>query len=404
MVLYKKMKQRSTIPVSVKIKGIVAKSMIVTGAVLMAIAAPMAMGEKAYARDYDAEINALQSEIDQYQSQAGELRKQIGTLQQEIAGIDTQKNVIQAQINLSQARFDQLQEQIKETEQKIVDNKKALGTTLANIYVDDEISPLEMLASSQNIGDYVDKQEYRSSIQEQLSAKITAIKKLKADLEQQKIDTQRALADQTNSRNALAAKEQERSAILAQTQGQESAYQTLATDRENKKLAVQQAQQAAIEAAMRRAGGGGTVVTLPGTSGGYPWNDSNCYVDSNAWSHGGIGDGTDGMGYGCRQCVSYVAWRAYKETGYAPINWGNANNMPGSARAAGFSTGGTPRTGSMGVISAGQYGHVVWIDAVNGDGTVDISQYNYWNAGGPGWGHYSKMRVSAATYDTYIYF
>jgi surface antigen len=398
------MKQRSATLVSGKIKAVATKSVIVAGAVMMMLAAPLAVGEKAYARDYDAEINALQNEIDQYQSQAGELRKQIGTLQQEIAGIDAQKAVIQAQIDLSQARFDQLQEQIKETEQKIIDNKDALGTTLANIYVDDEISPLEMLASSQNIGDYVDKQEYRSSIQEQLSQKIAAIKKLKADLEQQKIDTQRALADQTNSRNALAAKEQERGAILAQTQGQESAYQTLAADRETKKLEVQRAQQAAIEAAMRRAGGG-TVVTLPGTSGGYPWNDSNCYVDANAWSHGGIdGNGTDGMGYGCRQCVSYVAWRAYKETGYAPINWGNANNMPSSARAAGFATGGAPRAGSAGVISAGAYGHVVWIDAVNDDGTVDVSQYNYYNAGGPGWGHYSKMRVSAATYDTYIYF
>jgi surface antigen len=77
---------------------------------------------------------------------------------------------------------------------------------------------------------------------------------------------------------------------------------------------------------------------------------------------------------------------------------------PSSARAAGYSTGSTPRVNSVGVISAGAYGHVVWIEAVNGDGTVDVSQYNYYNAGGPGWGNYSKMRVSAATYDTYIYF
>ena len=35
---------------------------------------------------------------------------------------------------------------------------------------------------------------------------------------------------------------------------------------------------------------------------------------------------------------------------------------------------------------------------------VVISQYNYFNEGGSGWGHYSKMRVRASTYDTYIYF
>jgi surface antigen/peptidoglycan hydrolase CwlO-like protein len=397
------MKRSTATPVSAQ--GITTRSILVASAVLMAIAAPISMPSSVFARDYDAEIQALQREIDQAQAQAGELRKQIGTLQQELAGIDAQKRLIQNQIDLSQAKYDKLIQQIAETEQKIKDNKDALGDTLASIYVDDKISPLEMLASSKNIGDYVDKQEYRASIQDQLSKTIDTIKKLKQDLEQQKTDVQRTLADQKNSRDALQAKENERADILAKTQGQESAYQSLAADRESKKLEVQQQQQAAIEAAMRRSGGGGTVVTLPGTSGGYPWNDSNCYVDGNAWSHGGIdGNGTDGMGYGCRQCVSYVAWRAYKETGYAPINWGNAINMPASAQAAGFSIGSTPRVGSAGVISAGAYGHVVWIDAVNGDGTVDISQYNYFNAGGSGWGHYSKMRVSAATYDTYIYF
>ena len=39
-----------------------------------------------------------------------------------------------------------------------------------------------------------------------------------------------------------------------------------------------------------------------------------------------------------------------------------------------------------------------------GGNEVIVSQYNYWNAGGSGWGHYSRMRLPASTYDTYIYF
>lgn len=121
-------------------------------------------------------------------------------------------------------------------------------------------------------------------------------------------------------------------------------------------------------------------------------------------SHGGVGgNGADALGYGCRQCVSYTAWRVGQKTGRFPYYWGNANQWPASARATGYSTGSTPRVNSVGVISAGQYGHVVWIEAVNGDGTVDVSQYNYFNAGGPGWGNYSKMRVSASTYDVLIF-
>ena len=397
------MKQRSTTPVS---PGLVTRSAIVAAAVLMAIASTPFMQPRAYADKYDDQINALQNEIDQYESQAGQLRTKIGTLQQEIAGIDKQKRIIQAQITLSETKYNQLQEQIKKTEKDIHDNRVALGNTIADLYVDNTISPLEMLASSKNIGDYVDKQTYRSSVQQQLSQTIDKIKELKADLEKKKEAVQRTLADQTNSRNALAAKENERNNILAETQGQEGAYKNLAADRESKKLQVQQQQQAAIEAAIAAAGGGGAVV-LPGTSGGYPWNSSNCYVDSNAWSYGGVdGNGTDGLGYGCRQCVSYVAWRVYKETGYAPVNWGNAYDWPSSAVSAGYKVSPVPRAHSAGVItSGGSPGHIVWVESVNESaGTMIVSQYNYYNAGGPGWGNYSKMQVPIGTYQSYIYF
>ena len=371
------------------------------------MAAPLSMTSRVYADKYDDQINALQNEINQYEAQAGQLRTQIGTLQQEISGIDTQKSIIQAQINLSQTKFDQLQAQIQQTEKDISDNRVALGDTIANLYLDNTISPLEMLASSKNIGDYVDKQTYRSSVQQQLTQTISRIKQLKANLVQQQSDVQRTLADQTNSRNALVAQESERANLLAQTQGQESTYQSLAADREAKKLQVQQQQQAAIEAAIAAAGGGrGSAIVLPGTT-EYPWNSSNCYIDSNAWSYGGVdGNGTDGMGYGCRQCVSYVAWRVYKETGYAPINWGNAYDWPTSAHAAGYQTSTVPRAHSAGVImSGGEPGHIVWVESVDTNaGTMIVSQYNYFNAGGSGWGNYSKMQVPIGTYQSYIYF
>lgn len=355
---------------------------------------------------YDDQIRALQREIEEYQSKAGQLQTQIATLQEEIRGIDTQKKLIQAQISLTESKLAKLQEDIATTEKNIQNNKVVLGKTLADLYIDDTISPLEMLASSHNLGDYVDKQEYRGAVREQLSQKIETIKKLRANLETQKADVQRTLADQTNSRSALVSKETERSSILARTRGQEGAYKQLSSDRESQKLKVQQQQQAAIEAAIRAAGGGGAVV-LPGTAGGYPWNESNCRVDSNAWSHGGIdGNGTDGMGYGCRQCTSYVAWRILKETGYAPTYWGDAIDFPASARSAGFTTSSQPRSHAAAVISSGgRPGHVVWVESVDsGAGTMEVSQYNYYNAGGSGWGHYSRMRVPIGTYQQYIYF
>ena len=379
-------------------------------AALMAIAVPLTtMTQQASADKYDDQIQALQNEINQYQSQSGVLKKKIGSLQEELTGIENQKNVIQAQINIAQIKFDQLTVQIKDTETKITTNQDTLGRTIADLYVNNTTTPIEMLASSDNIADFVDKQAYRSSVQDQLAQSITRIKKLKERLDVQKADVQRTINDQKNAKSALAETEKQKSNLLAQAAGEKDNYDKLTSDREAKKLDIQQQQQeeiaAAIAAAARANGGAGSVV-LGGTSGAYPWNDSNCFVDGNAWSHGGAnGSGVDGAGYGCRQCVSYVAWRAAKETGYYPRYWGNANNFPANARASGIAVGTQPRAGSAGVITAGQYGHIVWVESVDASsGTMVVSQYNYWNAGGPGWGHYSKMQVPIGTYQAYIYF
>ncbi len=401
MIKSKVMKLRSTTPVS---KGLVTRSALVASTVLMVVAAPLSIVPNVAADPFDDQIRAIQREIDAYQNEAKKFRDQANSLQAQLNIISNEKAQIQAQVDLSQAKFNKLQADIAQTEKDIKSNKDALGETIANLYVDDKISPLEMLASSKNIGDYVDKQEYRSSIRDNLTETIEKIKRLKKELEEQKKETERVLGDQTNARNALAAKEAEQQNLVNETRGQEAAYQGLAAQSNARKLEVQRQQQAAIEAAMRRAGGGINILPGDPNKGGYPW-ESGCWVDGNAVSHGGYnGNGGDPLGYGCRQCVSYTAYKVGAQTGNYPRYWGNANQWPASARNSGYQTGRTPRANSVGVISAGQYGHVVWVEAVNGDGTVDVSQYNYYNAGGSGWGHYSKMRVSAATYDTYIYF
>ena len=46
-------------------------------------------------------------------------------------------------------------------------------------------------------------------------------------------------------------------------------------------------------------------------------------------------------------------------------------------------------------------GHVAWVEAVNGDGTIVVSQYNY--NYGAGWGMYSEMRLSASVFSEYVY-
>lgn len=405
MVLLGRMKQRSTTPVSTR--GLATKSVAIAAAVAMAIVPPFGLQQqRAYADQYDDQINALQSEIDQYKTQANALGDKVRTLEGEKQALDGQIATIRSQIQIIQTKIAQLKQQIIEKQAKIDATKAAIGKILADMYATDNISPLEMLASSNNIADYVDQQEARSSMSDKLSQAVDTIKKEQAELEQSKADQERMLVDQQKSQDALQQKEAEKANLIAATQNDQNAYNSLVSDRQAKQLAVMQAQQAAIEAAIRAAGNGRSAVIVGTNSGGYPWNSSNCYVDANAWSYGGAdGMGTDGYGYGCRQCVSYVAWRVGKERGYVPVNWGNAYDWVANGQAAGYTVSRTPRAGSAGVITVGgSPGHIVWVDSVNGDGTLTVSQYNYYNAGGAGWGNFSQMIVPSGTYQWFIYF
>lgn len=383
------MKQRSTTPVST---GLVTKSVLVAAAVLMVASSPMQMSSIAQARDYDAEISALKSQVDQYQARAGELQQEANTLKNELSRLAAEKQTIQTQINLSQAKYEKLVTDIKANEKKIADNKDALGTIIADMYVDDGISPLEMLASSNNIGDYVDKQSYRSSISDNLQETIDTIDRLKKQLEQQKVDVERVIADQKNQRASLAAKEAERQRILNETKGKEAAYQQMSAEKKAEISKLQAQQAAELAARARNYGGGYSSLPGDGSRGGYP----------SQWANAPMNAYVDDWGMYTRQCVSYTAFKVQQTYGNMPY-WGgvgNANQWDDNARAAGIPTGSTPKAGAVAIVNAGTYGHAAWVESVNADGTINISHFNV------GWtGDYAEWyNLSPSYFDTYIYF
>jgi surface antigen len=388
-------KQRSTTPVS---KSFATRACVIAATILTLTLSPLTLAPVAKADRYDEQIRAIQSQIDHYNAQASELSQQADSYARELGSLNNQKAQIQAQLNLSVAKADKLTEQIKQNEKKIKENKTLLGKTIADLYIDDKISPLEMLASSKSIAEYVDKQANREQIQQSVRTTIKEIKTLKKQLEKQKVAVDQEISNQTFAREQLAAKEAEVASLMAQVQGQEANYRSLSEQSRAQKDQVQRQQQAAIEAAMRRSGGGGSAVAGDPNKGGYPSNLANSDYYNPV---------VDPWGMYSRQCVSYTAWKVYQKNGSMPY-WGgrgNANQWPGNARAAGIPVSSVPRAGSVGVLMEGQYGHVVWVESVNSNGTINISQYNYYNAGGPGWGHYSEMyNVSPNAYDYYIYF
>lgn len=94
----------------------------------------------------------------------------------------------------------------------------------------------------------------------------------------------------------------------------------------------------------------------------------------------------------------YCTWYVKSRRGASlPNRLGNANTWYARAASLGMSVGPTPRAGAVGATTRGSMGHVVYVESVNADGTVNISEMNY-----NGWGVQSFRTTSASEFN-YIY-
>lgn len=348
-------KIKNTIPFNLKMTA--AGTLL---SLLMAIYPAMS----ASADTFDEQINALQQQVQGFQQQAGELRAKADDLQSQLSALDVQKQAIEAQISANELKKQQLDDQIQQTSNQIAQQKDGLGKNLRSMYVEGSITPLEMVASSKSISDFIDKQEYRNKIRDAIQESLQQIKDLQAKLTQQRQDVEKVLADQKALNTSLAQQEEQKNQLLAETQGQEDAYKQLVNSN-NTKIADLRAQQRAANARFIGTAGSG-----PACGGGYPGVYCNAPMDTVV----------DNWQMFNRECVSYAAWKVNQVHGYNPTGWGNANMWPGAARAAGLSVDSSPHSGDIAVWNVGYYGHVMFVESVNNDGTINVSQYNAdWN-------------------------
>ena len=369
---------------------------------VLGISAPIQIiTSNAYATNYEAQLKKLQAEIDANNEKAKKKAEEAGSLKNELAVIDAEKSAAEATLSRMKVEHKRTEEEIKKAEEDIKNNKLLLGEMLAEMHIQQNETPLLTLVKEDNFAKLFDALARQDSMQRDMVESTKKVESLKKELEEKEKLQKIQLVNQENVKKQIIAKSNEKQELINKTKGEEANYRAVVAERENRRAEVMKQQQAEIEAAMRRAGGNSTYVNS--LAGDYPWSGGNCYVDGNAMSHGGSnGNGGDGNGYGCRQCASYAAWRAQKETGRSFYGWGNANQFPYTAEGAGYAVGPTPRAKALGVISRGYYGHVVYIEEVRG-GQVLVAQYNAWHSQDPGWGKFSREWVPANTYDKYIY-
>lgn len=360
--------------------------LVLSSAILVSGTFLPSLSQLVQADSFQDQINALQAENAQSSNVVNDLQAQAASYQDAITKLQDQIDGLQASINDNVAQQASLQDQIVAAQAEIDHERAVLASDVKAMYVDGMPTTLELIATSKNLSEVVDKQEYRTTVQNKLQETLKKIADLQKQLQAQKAKIDQLLIEQQAQQQQLAGAQAEQANLLNYNQGQQAAYNSQIQANNGKVAQLRSAQ----AAANRQLSGGGLTAGDPG-HGGYPAVYDNAGQDSMI----------DRWGMYNRECVSYTAWKVQQTYGHMPYGFGNANQWPGSARAAGYNTGSTPLANTVAIWNVGYYGHAMWVEAVNGDGSIWVSQYNYDYAG-----HYSEMLVSAgmAASLTYIYF
>ncbi len=342
---------------------------------------------EAVAKEQAANKNAAAAanSANRFQAKVNELAAEIATKEAEIAETEAEVEV--------------LKDKIAETEEKLLEEQEALAELLVNMHFESDAEPIRILAGSTSISDLAEKAAREEVVKSQISATAMTVKQTKEELENAKAEVEDLLAQQQEAKKALMEKKSEQEALVAKYENDAEAYTAEARAAALAQREAERAEQEAHPELYR-----GSAYTGANT---YPWQgdcparqDEFITYWEDAWGWHKIG------GYVC-ECVSYAGWKAYEAYGVAAA-WGNAYSWDDGARAAGYRVDKSPAAGTIGQVDGYPYGHVFWVESVNSDGSINVTEYNnsyatYLYSGVSRFGDFGARTISAGEVWQYNY-
>ncbi len=328
--------------------------------------------------DCQAQINNLNSQNSQAQQTVGSLQSQAQSYQGAIDALTAQISSVQAQLSANQAKQASLEQQITANEQEITAKKATLADDVKTMYIDGQMTTIEELATSQNLSDFVDKQQYQAVVQNQLDAIIQQINTLQAQLQSQKLQVTGLISTEQAQNSQLANAQAQQQQLLSYNQSQQDAYnQQIAADNSN--ISSLKARLAALNTVS-----GQSINASGNCGGGYPASATN--QNGGHWGCDyGQDSNVDNWYMDNRECVSYTAYMAYTKYGVSTYGWGNAYQWITAAESHGYTVDQTPAAGTIAIRNidynvAGDVGHAMYVDSVNSDGSITVQEFNeYYN-------------------------
>jgi len=290
------------------------------------------------------------------EARAKELAAYANTLEGEVTRLNAEIAALEDEITRNQAIANDLNAQITLNQEKLTLQQTALAKLLVTMHFEGETDTIAMLASSKSLGDFAEKQNRQTNVKNQVTTSTRTIRELKEELEKQKASVDALIASTEISRNEATNKRNQQASLIARYENDSAAYQR---DSE----AARQTMQREIAAEIAKYNNGGVVGEGYNS---YPYRD-RCPRDNVGYIVVG--------GYVC-QCTSYAGWKAQERWGIYISSWGDAKSWGYSAQRYGYVVDSNPAPHTIAYSTAGIYGHVMWVESVNSNGTINLTEYN----------------------------
>jgi len=196
--------------------------------------------EAASVGQLQGQLNGLNGQIDALKNSLAQKRNEKATLENQIAVFTMQIDQLNLQIQATATEIEKTKTEIAETEQKIAETeaellrqKELIKESLRVIYEDGRVSAVEVVASSDDFSEFLNRSQYLQTAQEKVQQTADKIKILKEELDSRRKVLEGKKSDLDNMKKELegrqadlASQKAAKDALLAQTNGQEAAFQT----------------------------------------------------------------------------------------------------------------------------------------------------------------------------------
>jgi len=311
----------------------------------------------------DTECEQAKANMQQSQEEAADYTKKATSVEEIIEQLDTEIAELNGVIASNEAKVKKLNIEIKATEKKLSEEKSALAELLVNMHFSSDAEPILVIAGSTSISDLAEKAAREEVAKQEIAAASEKVKAAKEQLDKEKEEVEAVLRENESNRERLATKQSDQRELKA-------VYENKADDAEAVAAYWEKQVQAMAWTPPSNTTGSGS--RWAGTGNTYPYRD-NCPQDNVQYSAYG--------GAVC-QCTSYASYKAYEKWGITNTWGGNAYSYENGAGRRVPNNGATtyvdssPAANTIAIWKSGEYGHVAWVESVNADGSINISEYN----------------------------